>query len=461
MKLTAIFSLLTAVLAVPINSAESAGSSAGSVSAYSTILSIVAKQSNQLSHLQKRNSNPENTENKYVVVFNQDVSINEIASEMQKLDDLVDQDSSSDNGIISALDLDAYTDGSGFIGFLGKFSSSIVDKLQESSILTVEKDYWIEQGELEETKFEQNGQNGQSEQVFGRSLETTSNPPNWGLGRISQKQFQKDGKWNYTRDTNPKHATVAYICDSGVRTSHEMFEGRAFWGANFHDDIDEPGNPHGTHVAGTVGGKDYGVDENVKLISVKIWGQGGGLYSTTLTGITWAVNDFVKNKNTISRGVINLSATTANTQALITLFERAIKENLVVATIAGNDSKDACTRFPAQLGAKTRGLITAASLNEKEQPSFFSNYGTCVDVWAPGSNILSADWQDDTGIINMSGTSMASPHVAGLASYYLSLSDKELSPAEVEDLITKSNTGVLTFDLKGSPNAVAYNGSGK
>lgn len=451
--------LLTAVLAAPVASGDSSVATTKETptsSTYSAILSIVAKQSSKFSKHQKRADIDDNISNRYIVTFDEDASLDQIAEVIEKLDSLVDHESSS-SGITAALDLNSYTDGSGFFGFIGKFSPEIVDKLKESSIVQIEQDETVDQNiDIDEPAPPSHEK---------RDMETVDHPKNWGLGRISNKQFQKDNNWTYTRETVAKHPTVAYVVDSGVRTTHEMFEGRAFWGANFVQDedydkqVDSKG--HGTHVAGTVGGKDYGVDENTKIVSVKVFRKGGSYASEIIAGFTWAVNDYIKNKESLPRGVLNFSGFTSNSTAAATILTRGVKEGLVIAVSAGNDSKDACGQSPAVIGAKTPGIITVASLNEKEEPSWFTNVGKCVDVWGPGSQILSADYLSDTGIVSKSGTSMSTPHVAGLATYYLSISDKLLTPAEVEDLITKSNTGVLTFDLKGTPNAVAYNGNGK
>ncbi|RDW34478.1 peptidase S8/S53 domain-containing protein [Yarrowia lipolytica] len=450
MKLATSLTLFTAVLAAPLAApapdVAPAVAEGSASAAYSAILSVVSKQSSKFSALQKRELDEED---RYIVVFDSEASVEQIAAEIAKLDALVDQESS--NGITSALDLSAYNDGSGFLGFVGKFNSTIVNQLNQSPILTVEQDTYVP-----EPKFF-------AEPVLDkRAIETDENPPNWGLGRISHKQFQGEGNETYVRETTAKHSTVAYVVDSGVRITHEMFQGRAVWGANLLDDIDEDLKGHGSHVAGTLGGKDYGVDVNTKIVAVKVFGaNGGGPQSVVNAGFTWALNDFIKNRNKVPRGVLNYSGGGSVLASQDVILARAVKEGLVVVTSAGNDAKDACTDGPANNGAKTHGFITVASLNEHNVNAYDSNWGTCVDVWAPGSKIPSASHKSDTGIVIMRGTSMASPHVAGLATYYMSISDKTLSPGEVEDLITKSNTDVLTFDLKGSPNAVAYNGNGQ
>lgn len=452
MKLATAFTILTAVLAAPLaapapapDAAPAAVPEGPAADAYSAILSVVAKQSSKFKH-HKRDLDEKD---QFIVVFDTNASVDQINSEIQKLDSLVDEDSS--NGITSALDLPVYKDGSGFLGFVGKFNSTIVEKLKESSVLTVEADTIVT---LPEIPASSNAK---------RAIQTTP-VTQWGLSRISHKQAQ-DSNYAYVRETVGKYPTVAYVVDSGIRTTHSEFGGRAVWGANFADTTNSDLLGHGTHVAGTVGGKTYGVDANAKLVAVKVFAGRSAALSVINQGFTWALNDFISKRDALPRGVLNFSGGGPKSASQDALWSRATEEGLLVAIAAGNDAVDACDDSPGNIGGSTSGIITVGSIDSDDLLSVWpggqgSNYGTCVDVFAPGSDIISASYQSDSGTLTYSGTSMACPHVAGLASYYLSINDDVLTPAEVEALITESNTGVLATNLKGSPNAVAYNGVG-
>lgn len=450
MKLTTAFTILTAVLAAPLAAPAPAPDAAPAIAegpaaaAYSSILSVVAKQSSKFKH-HKRELDEKD---QFIVVFDSEASVSQIAEEIQKLDSLVDEDSS--NGITSALDLSVYKDGSGFLGFVGKFNSTIVDKLKESSVLTVEADTIVTLPEIPET-------------VSKRAIQSTP-VTQWGLSRISHKKRQSSN-YVYVRETVAKHPTVAYVVDSGIRTTHNEFGGRATWGANFADNTNADLLGHGTHVAGTVGGKTYGVDANAKLIAVKVFAGRSAALSVINQGFTWALNDYISKRSATPRGVLNFSGGGPKSASQDALWARATKEGLLVAIAAGNDAVDACDNSPGNIGGSTNGIITVGSIDQNDLLSVWpqgqgSNYGTCVDVFAPGSEIISASYQSDTGTLVYGGTSMACPHVAGLASYYLSINDNVLTPAQVEALITESNTGALSTNLKSSPNAVAYNGVG-
>ncbi|KAG5369965.1 Alkaline extracellular protease [Yarrowia sp. C11] len=452
MKLATAFTILTAVLAAPLaapapapDAAPAAVPEGPASAAYLSILSVVAKQSKKFKH-HKRDLDEKD---QFIVVFDSSASVDQIASEIQKLDSMVDENSS--NGITSALDLPVYKDGSGFLGFVGKFNSTIVNKLKESTVLTVEPDTIVS---LPEIPASSNAK---------RAVETTP-VTQWGLSRISHKQAQS-GNYAYVRETVGKYPTVAYVVDSGIRTTHSEFGGRAVWGANFADTTNADLLGHGTHVAGTVGGKTYGVDANAKLVAVKVFAGRSAALSVINQGFTWALNDFISKRSALPRGVLNFSGGGPKSASQDALWSRATQEGLLVAIAAGNDAVDACDNSPGNIGGSTNGIITVGSIDSDDKISVWpggqgSNYGTCVDVFAPGSEIISASYQSDSGTLTYSGTSMACPHVAGLASYYLSINDDVLTPAEVEALITESNTGVLAENLLGSPNAVAYNGVG-
>lgn len=289
---------------------------------------------------------------------------------------------------------------------------------------------------------------------------------NWGLFRVSHKENSRDQS-QYAMNKNAFNPTVAYIVDSGIRTSHKMFEGRASWGANFADNQNMDNEGHGTHVAGTVGGAGYGVSPTTKLVAVKVFSGKFGSTSQIMQGVSWAIDDYVKNKAKYPRAVINFSGGGDTSDAEDALFRRAVELGMVVAVAAGNDNRDACYISPARSGANTAGFITVAASSADDSLAMWdpsrnlaSNWGRCIDVIAPGTEILSADSNSDNGILSNSGTSMATPHVAGLAAQLMATSSELLSPAQVEQRLINQNNGKITGRLNGTPNKLAYNGSG-
>jgi aqualysin 1 len=269
---------------------------------------------------------------------------------------------------------------------------------------------------------------------------TTQSNATWGLDRIDQRAQPLNGTYTYTRTGN---GVTAYIIDSGIRYSHNEFGGRASNGRDFvaEEDPDNAGdgsgdcNGHGTHVAGTVGGTLYGVAKNVKLVSVRVFGcSGGASYSRVIAAVDWVT------ANAKKPAVTNMSLSGPASDALDTAVRNSIGTGISYVMAAGNDSQDACRSSPARV----REAMTIGSTTRTDERSSFSNVGDCVDWFAPGSGITSAWWQSNTDTRSISGTSMAAPHVAGVAALYLE-KNSGASPATVYsalyDLTTK---GIVT-----------------
>ena len=277
---------------------------------------------------------------------------------------------------------------------------------------------------------------------------TTQNSPPWGLDRIDQRDLPRNDQYTYT----PTGAGVhAYIIDTGIRTTHSQFGGRAN-GTGFTSIADGNGtndcNGHGTHVAGTVGGSTYGVAKGVSLHPVRVLDcQGNGSDSTVIAGVDWVT------ANHASPAVANLSLGGGASTALDTAIQNMINSGVSTAVAAGNDyGVDACTLSPARVAA----AITVGSTTTSDAKSDFSNIGTCLDLFAPGSSILSAWYSSDTATNTISGTSMATPHVAGVAALYLQ-NNQFASPATVRDqIVNTSTTNHLTGIGTGSPNRLLY-----
>ncbi|KAI1335612.1 subtilisin-like protein [Xylariaceae sp. FL0016] len=278
----------------------------------------------------------------------------------------------------------------------------------------------------------------------------------WGLSRISHRLRGATSYVDASIPLNTEGGTLpqtrAYIVDTGIDIAHAEFGGRATWGATM--DVDE--NGHGTHVAGTIGGNTVGVDNSTLLIAVKVFGGPGatGTMTDVMDGIQWAVND-AQNARTINRSVINMSLGGSQSQPLDDLVNSAHNAGMTVVVAAGNDGADACGTSPAA----ATGAITVAAIDETDTRAGFSNYGSCIGIFAPGTNINSTWGKEGDGpYLTLSGTSMASPHVAGLATYLMGRNSLQ-SPDLVWATMSHIGTVNMVDDAKNSPNLIAFNGN--
>ncbi|MFJ3104082.1 S8 family peptidase [Streptomyces sp. NPDC086835] len=281
------------------------------------------------------------------------------------------------------------------------------------------------------------------EQDMKGSLEAVAS---WGLDRVDQGSLPLNGA--YTAP-NTGAGVTAYVIDSGIRTSHSDFGGRASWGTNTIDSNNTDCHGHGTHVAGTVGGTAYGVAKGVKLVGVKVANCAGDLSSTTITaGIDWVA------RNAVKPAVANMSLEYSS-PAVATAVKNSVASGIVNVAAAGNDyGSDACYVTPA----KVPEAITVGASTRTDSRWIGSNIGSCVDIFAPGDAIVSAGITSNTASATMSGTSMAAPHVAGAAALYLS-ANRTATPAQVQSALKNNATkGKLTGIGAGSPNNLLYTG---
>jgi len=272
---------------------------------------------------------------------------------------------------------------------------------------------------------------------------TQSNPP-WGLDRIDQRNRPTNGTYIFN---HTGAGVFAYVIDTGIRTTHTQFGGRA---ANVFDAFGGNGqdcNGHGTHVSGTIGGSTYGVAKSVNLRGVRVLDcNGSGSTSGVIAGV-----DFVRNNHS-NPAVANMSLGGGASSTLDTAVNNLANSGVAIAVAAGNSNTDACTQSPA----RAANAITVGSTTSSDARSSFSNFGTCVDLFAPGSSILSSYSTSDTATATLSGTSMASPHVAGVAALYKQVNPSASTTTVRNAIVNGATTNVITNAGSGSPNRLLY-----
>ena len=273
---------------------------------------------------------------------------------------------------------------------------------------------------------------------------TQANPP-WGLDRIDQRNRPLSATYTYNWTGS---GVRVYVIDTGILTSHTQFGGRA---SNVYDVNGGNGqdcNGHGTHVAGTVGGSTYGVAKSAMLRGVKVF-QCSNSTSTSniIAGVNWVT------ANRVLPAVANMSVGGPASSSMDTAVNNLINSGVTVAVAAGNSSgANACNYSPARVA----NAITVGSTTSTDARSSFSNIGTCLDLFAPGSSILSAWYTSTTATATLNGTSMASPHVAGVAALYKQ-ANPSASPTTIRNaIVNNATTGVVTNAGTGSPNRLLY-----
>lgn len=396
---------------------------------------------------------------RYIVVFNDEIDAEAMDShkdwvnnEYNLMVKSLDEEGST---LVSAIlkyrlktnNLDFFNINDALKGYTGYFSEDLIRLVQGSpSIKYIEKD----------TKVTINEYDIQKEAP-------------WGLARLSQREDFATS--NYEFDNDGGEGVTAYVIDTGIKVSHEEFEGRAVWGESVaFPKLEIDGNGHGTHCAGIIGSKTYGVAKKVNLVAVSVMNLlGSGVTSDIIKGIEFVVNDHKGKVTALKKGfkgsVINMSLGGGAQDSLDLAINAATNAGIHVAVAAGNDNQDACGYSPA----KATGPITVGASNINDLMASFSNWGSCVDIFAPGEDITSTYIFGDTAV--MSGTSMASPQIAGLLAYYLSLqpdvtsefSKGLLEPAVLKEKVVKFGTKGIIKNIQDAetPNVLAFNGAGR
>ncbi|OLY79926.1 Subtilisin-like protease [Smittium mucronatum] len=375
--------------------------------------------------------------NQYIVVLKNAVTPEgiEFKNHMQSLKGLISEKSSDlhSNKIIHVYK-------QGLVGYSGYFDDVVLNSIRNyKEVDYIEKDQIV-------------------------SVADTQSGAPWGLARISHRDpLNAITGDKYIYNPSAGQGVTAYVVDTGIYIQHSDFEGRAFWGKTLvSGQPDNDGNGHGTHVAGTIASKSFGVAKKAKLVAVKVFNDSGsGYISDVIAGIQYTVSDYTSRKIEAlklglapPRSVGNLSLSSSFSQALNSAVSSAVNSGIVYTVAAGNSASDACGYSPASESS----VITVGSTDVTDTQSYFSNYGSCVNIMAPGRAVVST-WIGSTTATNvLSGTSMASPHVAGIAAYIMSQNNAILSPATVKGMIVSSGTMNRLSNLGAlTPNILAYN----
>lgn len=276
------------------------------------------------------------------------------------------------------------------------------------------------------------------------TIDATQSPATWGIDRIDQRNLPLSNSYTY----NYTGAGVtAYIIDTGLRYDHVEFSGRAVFGFDAFGGTGADCAGHGTHVGGTVGGETYGVAKDVALVAVRVLDcSGSGTTTGVIAGVDWVTAHHAANS------VANMSLGGGASTALDTAVRNSIASGVTYSLSAGNSRRDACKYSPARVTE----AITVGATTSTDYKASYSNYGTCLDLFAPGSSITSSYYTSPTATAVMSGTSMAAPHVTGVAALYLQAHPGS-TPLQVRNAMVENATpGLVINEGRGSPDLLLY-----
>jgi len=309
--------------------------------------------------------------------------------------------------------------------------------------------------ELNELRAEGSIETIEEDAIFSiNSAVTQTNAP-WGLQRISQAGVVGGSAsaltFTYKYDSSGGAGVDVYVVDTGILTTHSQFGGRARWGATFGGYASQDGNGHGTHCAGTIGGSQFGVSKAVNLVAVKVLSDAGsGAISDIVSGLNWVLT---QSKSTGRPSIVSMSLGGGATSTLDNAVASLTSGGVHVVVAAGNDGADAANTSPA----RAPSAITVAASDINDNFASFSNYGSVVDIIAPGVDVISAYKGSNTAAASLSGTSMATPHVAGLVAYLIGKNGNGTPAAITSSLISLSVSGAIKGVPSGTVNRVANN----
>jgi subtilisin family serine protease len=328
-----------------------------------------------------------------------------------------------------------YTIGTTFKGFNAKISKDMLQTLQEDPMISEIHANAIAHTTQQKCHVRQD------------------DAPSWGLTRVSHAGAVDGGMNNHYSHHEKGSGVNVYVLDTGVFVDHPDIRGRAVWGANFITGSgDNDRNGHGTHCAGTIAGSVFGVAKQARIVAVKVLGDSGsGSYGGIIAGIEWAFKHFQDHQGRGEKGVVSMSLGGGSDGGMQPAIAAAKAGGLPFVVAAGNSNADACRFYPAAF----KECITVGATDAQDVRSYFSNFGTCVKIFAPGTGITSIWWDGSTNVL--SGTSMACPHVAGEAAVLLS--ERNLSPDQLElELIASAQRDLIINPGASSPNLLLYNG---
>jgi subtilisin family serine protease len=362
---------------------------------------------------------------KFIIVLKEGVTVKEFDSTLNGIIESAEGVTKRDFSKVE----DRYTIGQ-FNGYAGKFTKAHIDKIAARSEVS-----FIEQDRI----------------VSIKAVEQKT-PPSWGLPRISQRNRNLAASYFYPLSAG--RGVTAYIIDTGILATHVDFGGRAIAGRNFiADEANVDLNGHGTHVAATIGGAKYGVAKNVRMIGVKVLNKNG---SGSTSGVISGINYVGTACTTPKKCVANMSLGGSASQALDAAVNAVSAKGIAFAVAAGNSGSNACNFSPA----RATGAMAVGATDRNDAIAPFSNTGNCVDILAPGVGITSAWIGSNTAVRTISGTSMASPHVAGVAALYLADRIYASTAALYADLKINATPNKITGALNGAPNQLVYNKAG-
>lgn len=368
----------------------------------------------------------------YIVALKDGIATSQVASHIQWVNDIHAR--SLGRRDLNLAGLDKKYDFAGFQGYAGAFDAATIEQIRQNpEVAYVEAD-----------------------QVYSLFDLTTQSGATHGLGTISHRQ---SGSQDYVYDSSAGQGSYGYVVDSGVNVDHVEFEGRATKGYNAAGGADEDTIGHGTHVSGTIASKSYGVAKKANIISVKVFKGRTSSTSIILDGFQWAVKDIIS-KNRKSRAVINMSLGGPVSQAFDDAVEKAYQSGVLSVVAAGNENQDCSNVSPA----RAPNAITVAAVNADWERWLWnsqqgSNYGAPVDIHGPGQDVLSTWIGSNTATNTITGTSMATPHVVGLA-LYLAVLENLTTPAAITARIKELGTpDAVIGNIDGTVNLLSYNGN--